>query len=85
MHRYDHRVGKCVRRLDGIVDVHVHASDPRQKRPPGMVEVVGMLVVAQEHGIDVTDGLGRERRGRSLCVRRVRRLVMAKRDRRLGR
>src|SRR5215467_15770394 len=28
-----------------------------------MIEVVGMLVVAQEHGIGSTEGLGGERRG----------------------
>jgi hypothetical protein len=44
-----------------------------------MVEVVGMLVVAQEHGIDFADGLGRERGGRRLYERRVRQLVLARR------
>jgi hypothetical protein len=38
-----------------------------------------MLVVAQQHGVDFPDGLGRERWGRSLVEGRVRQMILARR------
>ena len=42
--------------LTGADDGRKHARYGRKKRPAGVIEIVGMLVVAEQHGIDRLDG-----------------------------
>ena len=41
-----------------------HAAGARQELPPGRVEVVGMMVMGEQHHIDVAHGVGLQRRAR---------------------
>ncbi len=49
----------------------------RQEIPPGMIEIVGMLIVAQQHGVDLADRIGAERRAGQLLQLDVRQFVGA--------
>ena len=47
----------------------------RRKSPAGIIEIVGMLIVAEQHGIDFADRVRAERRARQLLELHMRQLI----------
>jgi hypothetical protein len=54
-----------------------HALGGFEKIAPRMIEIVRMLVVAEQHGIDLADIIGAERRANQLFQLHMRQLISA--------